>query len=147
MMGQLAQAKVLGHTIFPKEEWSREVGSFSLRGLDECTFHYSLLSLKGRNERESKSGSCKCHRQCCRARSGLGLDHLGASLLDALGEGLQLGLREAHRGRGLGQQGHDGDARVAAHHGHAHAGRVQALRLSNKGIGANNVQGCYTENG
>lgn len=63
-----------------------------------------------------------------------------------LSKGLELVLGEVHGGLALRDQGNDGHTGVSSDDGNIDLGGVQALSLSNEGIGADNVQGGDSEN-
>lgn len=62
-----------------------------------------------------------------------------------LSQGLELVLGEVDRGLALGDEGDDGDSGVSTDDGNIDLGGVQALGLTNEGVGADNVQGGDTE--
>lgn len=104
------------------------------RGLD----HTLLASDRGLEERVGEARAGKCHGQGGGAGTVLGLDDLVAAKLDALGQSLNLGVREGVAG--LGEQGDDGHARVTANDGDLGLVGRDLLDLRDKARGADDIK-------
>jgi hypothetical protein len=112
------------------------------RAVDEGGLNDALLTLGGAEDRVGHAGTSIGHGEGGGAGAVLGLDDLVTAKLDALDElgvGAQLGVPA------LAEEGHDGDARVAADDGDVLVLGVGALDLADEAGGADDVEGGDAE--
>ena len=113
------------------------------RGVDEGGLDDVLLALGGLEERLGEAGTRHGHGEGGGAGTVLGLDHLVAAELHAVDVAVELLAGELVAG--LGEEGHDGGAGVAADDGDVLAGRVRGLQLADEAAGADDVEGGDAE--
>lgn len=112
-------------------------------GLDKGRLNDTLLATNGSlQDRVGEAGASEGHGKSSGASSVLCLDNLVATELDAMGQGIELFLGEFEAG--LGEQGDDGDARVATDDGNLDILGVLALDFRDEARGTDNVQGGDT---
>ncbi len=123
----------------------REVGEVRHGGRDvRALVNFSLAGETAEARLGHPRGGVR-HGKRRGARASLRLHNLGARVLDADRERLELVGGERGAGVCLGEEGEDGDAGVAAHDGHVHVVDVKALRLRDEGVGADHVEGGDAE--
>lgn len=112
--------------------------------LDEGGLDNVLLAGDGGlEEGVGEAGTSESHGEGGRAGSVLGLDDLVTSELDAVGQSLDLLLGEGVAG--LGEEGDDGDARVATDDGDLGILSRDLLDLRDEAGGTDNIEGGDTE--
>ena len=131
-------------TIFAQQQRLREEASVFAIAFNVSAFNNAFLALQSANQRQTETCSRLAHRQGCRTATRLRFHHFGARVLDAFSQVSHFLLGEAHAWD-LRQQRQDGNARVTADDRHFHFCWLFALQLSNKGVGANNIQRGYAE--
>lgn len=116
----------------------------SLSALDVGAFNDALLAFeRSADERLDEAVSSESHRKGSRSSAVLGLDDLVTTVLDALGQRLDLLLGEGKAG--LRKERDDGDTRVASNNGNLGGNGVGALDFGNKGGSTNDIEGRDTK--
>ncbi|RUP50784.1 hypothetical protein BC936DRAFT_137684 [Jimgerdemannia flammicorona] len=95
------------------------------------------------NQRVCELRSGEGHRKRRRTSTVLRFDDFVTAKLDAVSQGLNLVLSE--RMTGLGQQGYNGDARVAADDGDLGFGAISILELGDEARSTDNIEGGHAE--
>lgn len=109
---QRRQAQVLFDAVAAQLERRREVcGGRHVRSHVRALDHVRV-AVQRTHQRQGEPGASVGHRQRGRTGAGLGLDHLGAGLLDALGQRLDLVIGELDGRLHVRQQRDDGDTCV-----------------------------------
>mmetsp|Transcript_6101 Transcript_6101/g.15519 ORF Transcript_6101/g.15519 Transcript_6101/m.15519 type:complete len:222 (-) Transcript_6101:423-1088(-) len=142
---QGAEAVDLRDTLRPELHLGGEEGDLSDGGLDVGALDDVGDPVESPEAGVGEEGPRVGHGEGGGPLAGLGLDDLRAAVLGALRERVDLLGREGDGRGGLGEEGEDGDARVAAHHWNVHGVHVEALLLGVKGLGAHDVQGRHAE--
>ena len=135
LLGAIRPELHLGREIGQVRHGRRDVGAL---------VNFSLAGETAEARLGHPRGSVR-HGERRRTRASLRLHNLGARVLDADGERLELFGGELGAGVGLGEEGEDGDARVAANDGNVDTVDVEALRLRDEGVGADHVEGGDAE--
>ena len=112
-------------------------------GLNEGALNDALVTTNGLEEGEAELRTSVRHGESGRASAVLGLDDLITSVLDTLGEGLDLFFGELETG--LAEERHDGGTRVSTDNVHIDVEGVEATDASDEGLGADDVEGGDTE--
>lgn len=143
MRGDLANGQDLLDTVGSEANIGREeVDSLVLeeRALDEGWLDDVLDALGGLQQALGEPGTSHGHREGGRSGAGLGLYNLVAAELDAVDESVKLLAGDVWV-VGLGDQGDNSDAGVAADDGDVLVRRVSALDFRDKAGGADDVKG------
>jgi hypothetical protein len=146
VVGNLANGVDLLHTVRSKLNVRRKVLDALVlvqRAIDESRLDDVLLALGRLEQRLGEAGARHGHGEGSRAGAVLGLDDLVAAELHALDVVVELLAGEVVAG--LGEQGDDGGAGVAADDGDILRGGVRVLELRDEARGADNVEGGDAE--
>ena len=146
-MSQLADRVDLLNTIWAKLDiGGEELNTLILvqRAVDEGRLNNTSLALGSLQQALSKSGTGHGHGQSCRACTILGLDDFVTAKLNAVDQGVQLVASDVTVAR-LGDQGNDGDARVAADDCDVLVRGISALDLGDESRCSDNIEGCDTK--
>lgn len=118
----------------PEKDGCGEIFGIGYVGPDVRALDDVLFTVEGFYQRETETRAGVGHRERRRAGSGFGLDHLGAGLLNPLGQSLELVVREGNGGFRLRDQRNYRYSAVAADYGNGDLQRVQTLIYRRKEI-------------